>query len=239
MITVRRLLEKKGSDIWSIPPHATVFEALGLMAEKNVGAVLVMAVPAYGFGKGLRGRLEAFRAREVEVGPLVLELGAVLQRDFEADALVFHLNPLQEALQPEGQCDFTRLVDKMAAVVAELEVPVIAKEIGWRNWAYIDELDFDTFPEVGHPFADYWGIWVERECRYGDETTECCFDMGGCEDGRTYPPPRQTAPDKARDDLDPSLAWARRGARRSQVPSRVGRPGARCLLPQRHRLRCS
>ena len=42
MITVRRLLEKKGSDIWSIPPHATVFEALGLMAEKNVGAVLVI-----------------------------------------------------------------------------------------------------------------------------------------------------------------------------------------------------
>ena len=42
MITVRRLLEKKGSDLWSISPHATVFEALGLMAEKNVGAVLVI-----------------------------------------------------------------------------------------------------------------------------------------------------------------------------------------------------
>jgi CBS domain-containing protein len=42
MITVRRLLEKKGDAIWSIPPHATVFEALGLMAEKNIGAVLVI-----------------------------------------------------------------------------------------------------------------------------------------------------------------------------------------------------
>lgn len=42
MITVRRLLEKKGDAIYSISPHATVFEALGLMAEKNVGAVLVI-----------------------------------------------------------------------------------------------------------------------------------------------------------------------------------------------------
>jgi CBS domain-containing protein len=42
MITVRRLLEKKGDAIWSIPPHATVFEALGLMAEMNIGAVLVI-----------------------------------------------------------------------------------------------------------------------------------------------------------------------------------------------------
>ena len=42
MITVKRLLEKKGSEIWSIPPHAMVYEALSLMAEKNIGAVLVI-----------------------------------------------------------------------------------------------------------------------------------------------------------------------------------------------------
>jgi CBS domain-containing protein len=42
MITVKRLLEKKGNTIWSIPPHAMVYEALSLMAEKNIGAVLVI-----------------------------------------------------------------------------------------------------------------------------------------------------------------------------------------------------
>jgi CBS domain-containing protein len=42
MITVKRLLEKKGDAIWSIPPHAMVYEALSLMAEKNIGAVLVI-----------------------------------------------------------------------------------------------------------------------------------------------------------------------------------------------------
>jgi isopentenyl-diphosphate delta-isomerase len=47
-----------------------------------------------------------------------------------ADALVLHLNPLQEAIQPEGQCDFAGLLPKMAAVVRQLSVPVIAKEVG-------------------------------------------------------------------------------------------------------------
>lgn len=40
--TVRQVLEKKGYDIWWIDPDATVYEALELMAEKNIGAVLVM-----------------------------------------------------------------------------------------------------------------------------------------------------------------------------------------------------
>jgi CBS domain-containing protein len=42
MKTVQSLLEKKGSQIWSIGPDASVFEAISLMAEKGIGAVLVM-----------------------------------------------------------------------------------------------------------------------------------------------------------------------------------------------------
>ena len=41
MITVGEILNRKGHDIWSIPPNATVYEALELMADKNIGAVLV------------------------------------------------------------------------------------------------------------------------------------------------------------------------------------------------------
>ena len=48
----------------------------------------------------------------------------------EADALVFHLNPLQEAIQPEGQCDFSGLLGKMGEIAAKIGVPVIAKEVG-------------------------------------------------------------------------------------------------------------
>lgn len=42
MHTIGQLLENKGKDIWSIAPHATVFEALQIMAEKNVGVLLVI-----------------------------------------------------------------------------------------------------------------------------------------------------------------------------------------------------
>lgn len=49
----------------------------------------------------------------------------------EADALILHLNALQEAVQPEGDTRFAGLVDKIAAVCRALPVPVIAKEVGW------------------------------------------------------------------------------------------------------------
>jgi len=47
-----------------------------------------------------------------------------------ADALVLHLNPLQEALQPEGNTDFRGLLEKISNVCRELPVPVIVKEVG-------------------------------------------------------------------------------------------------------------
>lgn len=42
MQIVRQVLEDKGFDVWSVPPDATIYEALELMAEKNIGAVLVL-----------------------------------------------------------------------------------------------------------------------------------------------------------------------------------------------------
>lgn len=41
MTTIRQLLKTKGNDIWTVAPESTVFDALKLMAEKNVGALLV------------------------------------------------------------------------------------------------------------------------------------------------------------------------------------------------------
>jgi CBS domain-containing protein len=42
MYTVRQLLQVKGNKVWSIPPNATVYEALQSMADKNIGALLVI-----------------------------------------------------------------------------------------------------------------------------------------------------------------------------------------------------
>jgi len=48
-----------------------------------------------------------------------------------ADALYLHLNALQEAVQPEGDTNFSGLLQKIENVCQALEVPVIAKEVGW------------------------------------------------------------------------------------------------------------
>ena len=42
MTTVRDIIRKKGSDIWSIAPDATAYEAIQMMDEKDAGALLVM-----------------------------------------------------------------------------------------------------------------------------------------------------------------------------------------------------
>lgn len=42
MVTLSQLLQDKGREIWSVSPDTTVFDALKLMAEKNVGALLVL-----------------------------------------------------------------------------------------------------------------------------------------------------------------------------------------------------
>jgi isopentenyl-diphosphate delta-isomerase len=87
---------------------------------------------------------ETFKVRAVApTTPLLANLGAV-QLNYgmgvrecrqavdmiDADALVLHLNPLQEALQPEGQTNFSGLLPKIGAVVRELGAPVVVKEIG-------------------------------------------------------------------------------------------------------------
>lgn len=42
MTLVRQLLQSKGSDIWVVSPETSVYEALQLMAEKNIGALMVV-----------------------------------------------------------------------------------------------------------------------------------------------------------------------------------------------------
>ncbi len=144
----------------------------------------------------------SFRIRELCPSvPLLANLGAVqLNYGFgiaqcrqavemiEADALVLHLNPLQEALQPEGQCDFSGLAEKIGEVASRLPVPVIVKEIGCglsaataralkgvgisifdtagaggTSWARIEARRSGDL-ELGELFAD-WGIPTARSIR--------------------------------------------------------------------------
>ena len=81
----------------------------------------------------------------------------------EADGLYLHLNPLQEALQPEGNQDFSDLLRKIEPICRALPVPVLVKEVGWG-------IDLDTarkLLEVGVAVIDVAGAggtsWAKVE----------------------------------------------------------------------------
>ncbi len=168
--------------------------------NRNLAAAAERAGIALGVGsqrKALEDMATAatFEVRDVApTVPLLANLGAVqlnygfgieeCRRAVEmisADALALHLNPLQEAIQPEGQCDFSGLLPKIAELVHELEVPVVVKEIGCgisgatarrlfdagvrivdsaglggTSWARIEAVRASDH-EIGELFAD-WGV---------------------------------------------------------------------------------
>jgi isopentenyl-diphosphate Delta-isomerase len=53
-----------------------------------------------------------------------------LVADVRADALALHLNPLQEVIQPEGDTRFSGLLAKLGAVIPQVGMPVLLKEVG-------------------------------------------------------------------------------------------------------------
>jgi isopentenyl-diphosphate delta-isomerase len=90
------------------------------------------------------GAARFFEVRDVAPNiPLFANLGAVqlnygygpdqCRRAIEmicADALILHLNPLQEVVQPEGNRNFSGLLRRIEAVCSSVGVPVIVKEVG-------------------------------------------------------------------------------------------------------------
>jgi isopentenyl-diphosphate Delta-isomerase len=120
----------------------------------RMNAALAEAAAELGLGIGLgSGRvllehpevLPTFHVRPYAPNlPVLANLGAVqlnkgvtiddcrrLLEMLEADALVLHLNPLQEALQPEGDTCFRDLLSRISKLCRQLERPVVVKEVGW------------------------------------------------------------------------------------------------------------
>ncbi len=89
--------------------------------------------------------IETFDVRgEAPDVPLLANIGAVqlnngygigecrrLVELLRADALVLHLNALQEALQPEGDTAFRGLLEKIKRLCAHAPFPIVVKEVGW------------------------------------------------------------------------------------------------------------
>ncbi len=114
---------------------AEAAEKLGIAFAVGSQRIAIESAGDAGFGRRLR--------RLAPTIPIYANFGAVqLAHGFgekearvvidmiEADALYLHLNPLQEALQPEGDRDWRGILDAIVKLARALPVPIIAKEIG-------------------------------------------------------------------------------------------------------------
>ncbi len=183
----------------------------GTEAASRINRNLALAAERCGVALGLGSQRKAledpaqaasFQVRSLAPTiPLLANLGAV-QLNYgygvaecraavdmiQADALALHLNALQEAIQPEGQGDFSNLLEKIGEVVRGVGVPVIVKEIGCglsadvgrrlvalgvsvldtagvggTSWARIEGRRADD-ADLGEVFAD-WGIPTPESIR--------------------------------------------------------------------------
>lgn len=148
----------------------------GSPATGRINRTLAAAAEARGWAIGLgsaRSALEreelaeTFKVRsDAPTALLIANLGAV-QLNYgmgvehcrqavelaEADMLVLHLNALQETFQPEGNTNFSMLLNRIEEVCRKLEVPVGVKEVGWG----IDGNTAKRLTNAGVAFIDVAG----------------------------------------------------------------------------------
>lgn len=126
----------------------------GTEIAKRINSRLAAAAQKHSIAMGLgsqRAALEddslesSFYIRDVAPEALILANIGAVQLNFgygiekcrqavemvAADALILHFNVLQEAVQADGDVDFSGLINKVETICAKLEVPVVAKEVGW------------------------------------------------------------------------------------------------------------
>ena len=70
-----------------------------------------------------------------------------------ADGLYLHLNPLQEAVQPEGDTNFSGLAEKIGAIAQTLDQAVVLKEVG----SGFSEVDANRAIDIGVKYIDVAG----------------------------------------------------------------------------------
>ncbi len=84
----------------------------------------------------------------------------------EADALQIHLNVIQELVMPEGDRDFRGALHRIAEVAAQLEVPVIVKEVGFgmsrEAAALLKEAGIKMIDTGGHGGTNFAAIENKR-----------------------------------------------------------------------------
>lgn len=126
----------------------------GTAKATRINATIAEAVEELGLGMGVGSQRAAIEDKKLEktfavarkkapTAFLIANIGGVqlvngygleeVERAIEmieADAIAIHLNPLQEAVQPEGQTNFRGVFEKIGEIARDLDKPVIVKETG-------------------------------------------------------------------------------------------------------------
>ena len=125
------------------PSRAEAINARLAEAAQHLGIALAVGSQRSAIENGGAAGLDQSLRRRAPDIPLLANIGAAqLVRGFGldearraidmigADALIVHLNPLQEACQPEGDRDWRGVGAALAALIAGLDTPVVVKETG-------------------------------------------------------------------------------------------------------------
>jgi len=126
----------------------------GTLEAAKINATIAEVVEELGLGMGVGSQRAAIEDKKLEksfaiarkraptaflianIGGVQLAHGYGLKEVkkaiemIDADAIAIHLNPVQEAVQPEGQKNFKRVLEKIGEITEEIDKPVIAKETG-------------------------------------------------------------------------------------------------------------
>jgi isopentenyl-diphosphate delta-isomerase len=165
---------------------ASAAEALGLAMGVGSQRVAIEAPSA----------AESFQVRDLapnillfgNLGAVQLNYGYAIEQCrravamIGADGLILHLNVLQEAVQPEGNRNFKGLADKIAAVCRDLEVPVIAKEVG--NGISVDaakrlvRAGVKAIDVAGKGGTSWSAVEAQRAARQGKQMDTAFADWG-------------------------------------------------------------
>ncbi|MBI9048433.1 MAG: type 2 isopentenyl-diphosphate Delta-isomerase [Anaerolineaceae bacterium] len=126
----------------------------GVEKAEKINRNLAKVAQAHGIAMGVGSQramledttlVESFNMRKyapdillfANIGAVQLNYGVSIKdlkhlvSSIDADALILHLNSLQEVFQPEGQLNFANLLPKIEDAIAQIDVPVIVKEVGW------------------------------------------------------------------------------------------------------------
>jgi isopentenyl-diphosphate delta-isomerase len=94
----------------------------------------------------------------------------------KADALAIHLNPLQEAIQPEGETTFAKAAPAIESLVKKLDVPVVVKETGCgisvAQAKKLEELGVAGIDIAGAGGTSWAAVEYYRARRRGDEARQ-------------------------------------------------------------------